>query len=148
MKKLDFWLTEWAEHQVNIMHRCGYSGVNIIEKILKDPGISTGGSKHRVLWWPKNKRIAQMSRAMKNKRIAQMSRAMHQISPYSRLCLVVEYGRIVQQKNGQILTKKEFCAKRGHSCAFFDECVRDAKNKLRVILRGYTEGGKKKKKKA
>jgi hypothetical protein len=136
MKKLDFWLTEYCEHQVNIMHRSGYSGVNIIEKILKDPGIATGSSKHRVLWWPKNKRIAQMSRAM------------HQISPYSRLCLVVEYGRIVQQKNGQILTKKEFCAKRGHSCAFFDECVRDAKNKLRVILRGYTEGGKKKKKKA
>ena len=130
-KKLDRWLVEYCEDIVNTLHRSGYSGINIIEKILKDPGISTGGSRDRILWWPKNDRMAKMSKAF------------HQISGYSRLCLVVEYGRMVLPENGQILTKEMFCRKLGKSCAFFDVCVKQAKTKLRYILKTYEKSSKK-----
>jgi len=116
--KIDSLLKEWAYDQVRTLHRSGYSGINIIEKILKDPGIATRGSKHRVLWWPKNKRLAKVSRAM------------HRISQRGQVCLVVEYGEIVKPDDGQILTKQEFSRFLGISSRKFDEEVRNAKNKL------------------
>ncbi len=124
MRNLDSLLVEYCEHLVNVMDRSGFSGINIIEKILKDPGISTLGSKHRVLWWPKNKRIAKMSRAF------------HYVIPMARVCLVVEYGRALKE-DGWILTKKEFCADAELSCALFDSYVKVAKKQLRYILKTY-----------
>lgn len=136
MSKLDSDLTMWAEDIVNTIHRTGYTKISVIERMVSDPGIATRGSKHRVLWWPRNKRIARISRAM------------HQVHPYGRLCVVVEYGRLVQSHNGQILTKKEFSRKKGHSCAFFDICVKEAKKKIRYLLKTYAKEAKKNKKKA
>ena len=130
MRNLDFLLVEYCEHLVNVMDRSGFSGVNIIEKILKDPGISTLGSKHRILWWPKNKRIAMMSRAF------------HHVIPRARVCLVVEYGKVLKE-DGWILTKKEFCADSGSSCALFDSYVKVAKKQLRYILKTYEKSEKK-----
>ena len=130
MRNLDSLLVEYCEHLVNVMDRSGFSGINIIEKILKDPGISTLGSKHRALWWPKNKRIAEMSRAF------------HYVMPNARVCLVVEYGRVLKE-DGWILTKKEFCADQGSSCALFDSYVKVAKKQLRYILRVYKKEAKK-----
>ena len=130
MRNLDALLVEYCEHLVNTYHRCGYSGQNIIHKILNDPGISTQGSKHRVLWWPKNKRIARMSRAF------------HYVMPLARVCLIVEYGKILKD-DGWILTKKEFCADSGYSCALFDVYVKHAKKQLRYILKTYEKSVKK-----
>jgi len=95
VRKIDVLLTEYAEDVVNSMTDTGFSGINIIEKILRDPGISTQGSKHRVLYWHRNKRIAKMSKAM------------HHVSQRGQLCLIVKYGRIVKE-DGQILTRQEF----------------------------------------
>lgn len=118
MKQIDFDLTLWAEDVVNKMHRSGFSGINIIEKILKDPGISTSGTRHRVLWWPRSKRIAKMSRAM------------HQVSQRGQLCLMVEYGRIVKPHDGQILEKREFSRFMGFKTEVFDENITMARNIL------------------
>ena len=132
MRSLDSLLVEYCENIINTMHRSGFTGINVIEKLLHDPGISTQGSQHRVLFWHKNRRFARMSRAWA------------QIPAEEQLCLVVEYGRGVKIEDGQILTKKEYCAHIGHSCAVFDFYVKKAKTKLRGILKTYKKEAKKK----
>ena len=122
MNKIDFDLMLWAEDQVNTMHRSGFHGMNIIYKILKDPGISTGGSRHRILWWPKSKRIARMSKAM------------HQVSQRGQLCLLVEYGKIVKLHDGQILEKAEFSRFMGFGCKCFDANVKISRNILIPLI--------------
>ena len=116
--KIDADLTVWAREKVSTLHRSGYSGINIIEKILRDPGIATGGSRHRILWWPRSKRLAKMSRAM------------HRVSQRGQVCLVVEYGEIVKPNNGQILTKQEFSRYLGISVKIFDKNIKKARNIL------------------
>lgn len=93
-RRIDGLLSEWAEDIVLNAHKSGFSGINVVEKILRDPGISTGGSRHKVHWWPRNKRIAKMSRAM------------HQIDSVSQVCLIVKYGRIVND-DGSIFDEKQ-----------------------------------------
>ena len=130
MKRFIYDLHKWAEDIADAADKTGFSSINIIEKILRDPGYSTKNSKHVVLWWYRNKHIAAMSKAM------------HQVPISMQICLVVEYGRILKG-DGQILTKKEFCAKTGYSCALFDSYIRVSKKKLRGILRGYKNDNKK-----
>ena len=124
VNKLDRWLTEWAEEQIYSADCCGYSGINIVERILRDPGRSTKGSRHKVLWWPRNYRVGRVSRAM------------HQIPVMSQLCLIVEFGKIVKPENGQVLEKHEFSINYGFGARKFDRYVRKAKNKLSRILWG------------
>ena len=126
-RKLDYLLQEWAQGCVTDMGKSGYSGINIIEKILRDPGISTKGSRHRVLWWPRNRKMARMSKAM------------HQIPKRRQVCLIVEYGGIVNDDNGQLLTKKDIRAHFGLKCKDFDIYVKKSRKRLREILRGYGE---------
>jgi predicted DNA-binding WGR domain protein len=104
------------------MHHSGYSGINVIEKNAKDPGISTYNSKHKIHWWPKNKRIARLSRAM------------HQMSSIRRSCLIVEYGRIVKE-DGQLLTKQEFSKFVGLRPWEFDENIKLSRKMLKFILK-------------
>ena len=130
MRNLEFRLVEYCEDFVNTMHKSGFTGINVVEKLLHDPGISTQGSQHRVLWWPKNKRIAEMSRAF------------HYVIPLARACLIVEYGKILKD-DGWILTKKEFCANSEYSCALFDVYIKHAKKQLRYILKTYEKSEKK-----
>ena len=116
--EIDADLTVWARDRVRTLHRSGYSGINIIEKILKDPGIATGGSRHRILWWPRSNRLARMSRAM------------HHVSQRGQVCLVVEYGEIVKPNDGRILTKQEFSRYLGISVKIFDKNIIQARNIL------------------
>ncbi len=122
MKKIDSLLTEWARDCVRTAHQSGFSGINIIEKILHDPGISTRGSRHRIHWWPSNKRIAEVSRAM------------HQVSQRGQLCLIVEYGKVVKPQDGQILTKEEFSKFMRFKVKVFDENITTARNILIPLL--------------
>jgi len=131
LRNLESLLTEYFKHVIDTMHKSGFTGINVIEKLLHDPGISTQGSLHRVLFWHKNRRFARMSKAL-----AQIPEEQHE-------CLAVEYGQGVKIEDGQILTKKEYCAHIGHSCAVFDFYVITAKTKLRGILKTYKKRGKK-----
>ncbi len=127
MSKLDSDITEWAEDVVNNLHKSGFSGINIIEKILKDPGISTKGSRHRVLWWPKNKRLYKIGKAM------------HQVSGIGVICLVIQYGRMLKE-DGNIYTAVDLSKDSSIDLRRFEDECRAAKGKLRAILRDYKKG--------
>lgn len=113
---------EWATDLVDNMHKSGFYGINIVEKILRDPGFSTKGMRHRILWWPKNKRIAAMSRAM------------HQIEPLAQVCLVVAFGRVLSD-DGTVFTKHELAEYSSVEVRRFNGIVSNAKTKLREILK-------------
>ena len=124
MRNLDSLLVEYCEHLVNTYHRCGYSGQNIIHRILKDPGISTQGSKHKILYWPRNKRIAKMSRAF------------HHLDAMQQICLIVRFGRIVDPDNGQVVDDVTFAQDQpGMTLPIFHKNIRSAKYKLAEVLR-------------
>ena len=124
MRTLDSLLVEYCEHLVNTYHRCGYSGQNIIHKILNDPGISTQGSRHKILWWPRNKRIFKMGRAF------------HHLDSLQQMCLIVFYGRIVDPDNGQIVDAAMFSRDQpGMDLREFNSNISDAKTKLSTILK-------------
>lgn len=103
------------------MDKSEFSGINVIEKILRDPGISTGGSRDRILWWPKNRRLAEISRAM------------HQVSPVERICLVVKFGRPMND-DGTIFTEKHLSKNSSVGVRDFKRNCSEARKKLRRIL--------------
>ena len=86
-RRIDSMIDEWARDFVYGIHRSGFSGINVVERLLKDPGISTRSPGHAVLWWPKTKRIAKMSRAM------------HQIDSISQICLIVNCNCVLNEDN-------------------------------------------------
>lgn len=130
-KRIDGLISEWAEDVVNRCgnvigktHDEGFSGINIIEKILRDPGIATGKSRHVVHWWPRNRRIAMMSRAM------------HQIDIISQICLLVRYGRILKE-DGNVYTKQDLAKDSSIDVRRFNDIVKNARKKLLTITRAY-----------
>ena len=122
MNKLDADITEWAEDMVNNCRKSEYSGINIVEKILRDPGITTQGSRHRVLWWPRNKRIARMSSAM------------YQIDIISRVCLIVQYGKMVED-DGTVFTKYNLAKNSSIGVRRYNKIVKKARTKLAQITK-------------
>jgi hypothetical protein len=114
-------IKEWAADVVRAANRSDYSGINPVEKILRDPGFATGGSKHCILWWPRNRRVARMYRAM------------HRIDTFSQICLIVESEQMVTE-DGQIYDKKMFTKDQSISLRRFNEINRNSKSKLRCIL--------------
>ena len=130
-KRIDGLISEWAEDVVNRCggvigkgHDEGFSGINIIEKILRDPGISTAGSRHAVHWWPRNYRISMMSRAM------------HKIDTISQVCLLVRYGRILKD-DGNVYTKHDLAKDSSIEVRRFNDLVKKARIKLLEITRAY-----------
>jgi hypothetical protein len=121
MNRLDFWIAEWAYDVIAQANRSQLSGINAVEKILRDPGISSGRSRDRVLWWPRNPRIAKMSAAS------------HQLSPSERLCLVVHFGQPLKEDNN-VLTDRDVAKVTNISVRDFKSHVRTGKKKLRNIL--------------
>jgi len=120
--KLDEDIRLWAFEEVRLMHRSGYSGTNAVERILRDPGISSQLSQHRVLWWPRSRRIAKISKAS------------HQLTPMERICLIVNAGAILDD-DGKVLEVKKFCKICKGKESRFGAHVNRAKRKLREILR-------------
>ena len=124
MRSLDSLLVEYCEHLVNTMDRCGYSRENIIHKILNDPGISTQGSRHRILWWPRNRRLYKMGRAF------------HHLDVLQQMCLIVQFGRIVDPDNGQIVGPMTFSRDQpGMDLRKFNKNVWESKTILSRILK-------------
>lgn len=119
-RKIDGLIAEWAEDVVNNCHKSGFSGINVVEKILRDPGISTSGAKHKILWWPRNRRIAKMSRAM------------HQIDDISQVCLIVKYGGMVKE-DGSVFKEKDLIQNSTLTTREFRERIRSARMLLNKI---------------
>lgn len=121
MSRIDDWIDEWARDVIRSLDRSGYSGINVVEKILRDPGISSSGPRDRVLWWPRNKRIAKVSSAM------------HRIDPITQICLIVDSGCVA---NDDGTTFDVRCLKQNSSLSVGEirSRVRDAKRLLRGII--------------
>ena len=131
MRNLEFRLVEFCEDAANKMYRSGYSGENIFYKIANNPGINTKGSRHRILWWPP-------FTGRKQKRIYEMGRAFHHLDIMQRMCLIVNYGRIVDPDNGQIMDAITFSQDQpGIDLRGFNKNITDAKIKLSRILKTY-----------
>lgn len=124
MTKVEHRIAEWAEDLVNNCHRSGYYGINTVEKILRDPGFSTKGGRDRILWWPRNKRIAEMSRHM------------HKIDPIPQICLIVWYGRVLNDDN-TLFDKYQLARNSSLTVREINRYVKSAKIKLQEYL-GFT----------
>ena len=122
MKRIDALIAEWAEDVVMRSYESGFPGINVIERILRDPGIATGGSKHKVLFWHRNKRIAMVSRAM------------HRIDPIAQICLIVRYGGILKE-DGTVYTKHDLVKESSLTLRRFNELVRSSRKQLQEITR-------------
>ena len=120
-KRLNSLLAEWAEDKVRDASKSGFSGINVVEKLLRDPGRSTSGGGHRVLWWPRNKRLAKMHKAM------------HQIDSISQICLIVEHGSL-RDSEGRVFDKKALVQNSSLTVRGFNDRVREARSKLQRIL--------------
>lgn len=125
--RLDGLIAEWAEDVVNRCHLSGYYGINVVEKILRDPGRSTKGSQHRVLWWPRNKRTAKISKLM------------HQIDVVSQICLIVAHGGLLKD-DGNVFTKHDLAKSSSVNVRRFNGLVKNAKSKLLKKLVAYERG--------
>lgn len=116
-------IKEWASDVVRDMHKSGYYGINIVERILRDPGVSSKGLRHKVLWWPRNHRIALVSKAA------------HQLEPMAQMCLVVKFGGMMRD-DGKLFTKHDLAQYSSLEVRRFNKIVADAKIKLREIIKG------------
>ena len=130
MRRIDRWLHDWAETVIEDANKSNLSGINTVEKLLKDPGIATDISQHKVLWWPKNRRVARISKAA------------HQLCSTEIVILVIHYGIVLNDDQSR-LTKKDFAKVTGISVSRFHDIKRVARAKISTILDGYDKREKK-----
>jgi len=128
MSKVDRWGREWAVEVLVDIHKSNYSSINVVERILRDPGIATDVSQHKILWWPKNRRVARVSKAA------------HQLTAVERIILIVHWGHVLND-DGTRLTKNHLAQKGAISVDKFLEIKDCARRKLSKILRGYDKNG-------
>ena len=134
--KLDYDLRDWAQQVVLDMNLSGFPGINAVERILRDPGIGTYGSLHKVLWWP------IWHPRGRYKRCNRLRKAICQLPPRYRICLVVKYGELVRD-DGALLTKRDLCAMCALKQGDFDVYIKKSKKIIRRILRSYAQSDKK-----
>ena len=120
MQRIDRWLIEWAESVIAESANSNLSGINTVEKLLRDPGHTTGLSGHKVLWWPKNHRVAKISKAV------------HQINPVDRVILIIHYGYLPHE--GRKMTLRDLV--RNSSLTMSE--VRDRRRKARRKINNLT----------
>ncbi len=119
-RKLNADIDAWAHDMVRSLARSGFSGINTVEKLLRDPGRATDTSPHRILWWPRNQAVSRISRMM------------HQIDPVSQICLIVNSGWLLNG-DGTIFGVLHLKRYSSLSVREIRERVRDARRKLREI---------------
>ena len=120
-RRIDSMIDEWARDVVYSIHKSGFSGINVVEKILRDPGISTRSPGHVVLWWPKTKRIAKVSRAM------------HQISAIEQIILIVD-AKCVLREDGNVFTKYDLIRNSSLDLRKYHDYRDQSKKKLSAII--------------
>jgi hypothetical protein len=121
--RIDSWLYEWAEQECKDIHESGISSINVVERLLRDPG-GTQIAEHKVLWWPKNRRVARVSKAS------------HQLTPLERIVLIIDYGNI-RREDQKRFTLKDLARYSSVSVRRSRVIKKAAKAKLSKILSGY-----------
>jgi len=130
MRRVDRWLHDWAETVIEDCNKSNLSGINTVEKLLKDPGIATDVTNHKVLWWPKNRRVARISKAA------------HQLTPTEIIILVIHFG-FMKSDDGTRFTRLDLSKNSSISPDVFSKLRRDARRKIVKILKGYDKKEKK-----
>ena len=123
MQRVDRWLIEWAEDEIRQSNMSNLSGINVVEKLLRDPGMATGKSKDRILFFHRNPRIAAISRAI--------NRA--EIDNLTKIILIVDYGYIAKE-DGKRFKINDLVR---NSSLTMSECrakKRDARRKINSLL--------------
>ena len=118
-RKLDADIQEWAQSVMDDAGCSNLSGINVVERILRDPGRSTDTSPHRVHWWPKNRRLAKMSRLM------------HRIDKTSQICLIIDAG-VIRHDDGTVFKAKDL-----KNCSSLS--VTDIRGRIRAAKMGLRE---------
>ena len=137
MTRVDRWITEYVERVIADIGRSNYSGINVVERILKDPGIATGQGSHRVLWWPhRKKRISKAA----HRRASWTSKAFHQLTPVEAVILIVHYGH-VPKGDGSRFTKADLCANSSLTQERYLLIKKTASKKMSRILSSYHRNG-------
>jgi hypothetical protein len=126
MAKIDSWLEEWAESVIEETYKSNYSGINSVERILRDPGVATAQGAHRVLWWPKNPRVAKISKAA------------HQLTPIEIVCLLVKYGHVMDDNQNRF-TPEHLATHSSIGLRRFKSIIKQARAKLIEITRCYAK---------
>lgn len=119
-------LSEYVDDFMLSLHKSAYSGINAVEKILRDPGFSSGTSQHRVLWWPKNWRVSMVSKAM------------HQVGKIEQVVLIVHY-RGIMNDDKTIFTKHDLAKCSSIEVRRFNDIRKKSRKKIAQILEGYRE---------
>jgi len=125
VNKYKHWISEWAH---DLMRQAdladyGYSDVNVVERLLRDPGRAPR-AESKVLWWPRNRRIAAVSRAA------------HCLSNLEQTVLLVHYKAVLTDDN-KIYTKFDFLRDFGVGVDKFNTIRRDSEKRLLEKLKGY-----------
>ena len=126
MRRVDSWLHDWAETVIGDCNKSNLSGINVVERILKDPGVATDISQHKVLWWPKDRRVARVSKAA------------HQLTPTQVIILVIHYGHLLRD-DGSKFTKKHLAQNSSISVPLYHDIKKVARAKISRILDGYDQ---------
>ena len=120
-RKLDGLIYEWAAVQVKDEARSCLSPINTVERILRDPGRSTGGSQHRVHYWPVNKRMSNMSWAMQR------------LSKLEHIILIID-SNVILGNDGMIYDKYWLAKNSSLTVREFNRYRKKSKAKLSAIL--------------
>ena len=137
MTRVDRWLVEYFERVIADASRSNLSGINIVAKLLHDPGIATGQAKDKVLWWPhRKKRISKAA----HRRASWTSKAAHQLTPTELVVLTVHYGH-VPKPDGSRYTKADLCAESSLTQEKYLNIKKNAKRKMSKILSSYHRNG-------
>lgn len=120
--KLDEDIRLWASQVMHsVLEATGYSPLNAVERICRDPGIAHFKQEHKCLWWPWGWRVARIHKAA------------HQLTVMERVCLIMNAG-VILDDDGKQLTVKEFCRICKGRESKFPAYVNRAKGKLKKIL--------------
>ena len=137
MTRVDRWITEWCERTLEDCNESGLSGINTVEKLLRDPGVATGQGGHKVLAWPHRKK--RISKA-EHRRASWTSKAAHQLTPIERIILIIHYGHVLND-DGTRFTKFDLAKFSSVGVADYDRIRKKSKTKFSRILRGYHKNG-------
>jgi hypothetical protein len=118
------WIAEWVIDTSERVHDSDYYGINVVERIIRDPGISQNKLNHWILWWPRNRRTYLVGKAM------------HQIPVVHQICLLVHYGG-VRKADGSEYTKHDLVKDSSLTLRKFGDFVRSAEKSLVDILGTY-----------
>ena len=120
MHRIDRWLIEWADDVIRRAYSSELSSVNIVERLLRDPGMASDSGKDRVLFWHRNPRIASVSRAA------------YRLDTISQIILIIHYGYLPYE--GRKFTLKDLAKNSSMTLGEISAKRRDARRKLQYEI--------------